>query len=195
MLLSPEQVHAVQEDVSHAVQPVLGSDFFLIDTVFEKEFGQWYLRLYLERTNGERISLDDCALLSQKFDEPLERCQTLKDLSYTLEVSSPGLFRTLKTSRELQFYQGREVSIQCKDKTIEGTLYSYDEMNQLLFVLPNTLDDSAINNPTEHLVTIPLLESGMVIHLNPKVDALDDVDNVESISPISDQEKDTKHHD
>jgi len=74
------------------------------------------LRVTIEGERG--ISLDDCAKVSRGLSEKLD----LEDFiphRYTLEVSSPGLDRSLKKPKDFLKFQGREVRIETKTP-IEG---------------------------------------------------------------------------
>ena len=41
------------------------NDLFLWDAEFVKEGRDWYLRLFIERTDGEYVSTDDCEMVSE----------------------------------------------------------------------------------------------------------------------------------
>lgn len=108
--LKPEQAQLIQQAVFQLVESQLDSRYFLVEVAFEKEAGYWYLRLYVDLKQGS-ISLSECESISRALDPVLETHPLLVDVAYNLEVSSPGLFRPLKSARELEFYQGEPVRV------------------------------------------------------------------------------------
>jgi ribosome maturation factor RimP len=167
--LLPAQIQQIESAVFALVEPLLDARFYLLNVTFEKDAGYWYLRIYLEGKDTP-VSLSDCETVSRQIDASLDALPALKDLSYSLEVSSPGVFRPLKTQREFDFYQGRPVRIetlQSKKKTKqappkssisgpEGVLKAYDINNQVL-----TLQQA--NGETVEVSLTP----EQVVYLNP----------------------------
>lgn len=142
--LTPEQIRQIQSAVFAVVEPQLDPRFYLLDVSFEKEAGYWYLRIYLEGKEAP-VSLSDCEQVSRQLDDSLDALSILEDLSYSMEISSPGVFRPLKTEREFSFYLGRPVRVETvqpekKKKRApvknaveaEGILKSYDADTQVL---------------------------------------------------------------
>jgi ribosome maturation factor RimP len=72
--------------------------FELVDVEFVVERGRNVLRLYIDTvppgTKERGVQVDDCALVSRVVGDLLDVEEALDD-RYTLEVSSPGLFRPL----------------------------------------------------------------------------------------------------
>lgn len=83
-------------------------NYDLVDVEYIKEFGSYYLRVYIDKTGG--VSLDDCQIMSEKISGFLDSKDLIID-SYYLEVSSPGLDRPLKSDKDLQRNIGKEVEI------------------------------------------------------------------------------------
>lgn len=113
------EIQEIQDAVFHTVEPLIPSEFFLLAADFEKEAGQWFLRIYLEG-NGFRISLSDCEAISRLIEGPLELLACLTPYSYSLEISSPGAFRELKTAREFHFFKGHSIALQLPDNNPSG---------------------------------------------------------------------------
>jgi ribosome maturation factor RimP len=114
--LTPEQVHAIQEQVYELAETIVSANYFVVDVEMVQENGRWYLRIYLDHPNpAVRITLDDCKDISEALEPMIdENVKELEDFSYNLEVSSPGLFRKLTKPREIQFYKGRRVELKLK---------------------------------------------------------------------------------
>ena len=71
----------------------------LVDIELRKESGQTILDVVIDRDGG--ISIDDCATLSRKISLALDVEDPIP-FKYLLEVGSPGIFRTLKTEKEIE---------------------------------------------------------------------------------------------
>ncbi len=100
----------------------------LWDVEFVKEGASYYLRVYIDKPEG--VGIDDCTDVSHAIDPVLDEADPI-DKSYFLEVSSPGLERSLK--RDWHFGQALGLSIKVKlykayngSKEIKGILKSFD---------------------------------------------------------------------
>ncbi|MFO1394273.1 MAG: ribosome maturation factor RimP [Steroidobacteraceae bacterium] len=67
------------------------------------------LRLYIDAPAG--ITLDDCERVSRAVSEVLDRDDPIAG-EYTLEVSSPGLERPLRTAAQFARYVGETVFVE-----------------------------------------------------------------------------------
>lgn len=98
------------------------------DVEYVKEGSEWYLRAYIDKEGG--VNIEDCENVSRAFSDALDENDFIKD-AYILEVSSPGLGRTLKKDRHLSKSIGQEVEIKTykpinKCKEFSGILKSFD---------------------------------------------------------------------
>lgn len=80
----------------------------VVDAEFKKEGGKQFLRMYIDKDGG--VGIDDCEVFSRAFSDELDIIDPI-ETEYTLEVSSPGVERKLKTEREFLHYIGREVDV------------------------------------------------------------------------------------
>ena len=80
----------------------------LVDIEYLRESRGWVLRLYLDKEGG--ITLDDCTRISEEVGRTLD-VEDVIETPYTLEVSSPGLARRLKTEKDFMKYQGSLVKV------------------------------------------------------------------------------------
>jgi ribosome maturation factor RimP len=71
--------------------------------------GNGFLRLYIDAPAG--ISLDDCERVSRAVSEVLDAEDPVPG-QYTLEVSSPGLERPLRTEAQFARYVGATVFVE-----------------------------------------------------------------------------------
>jgi len=103
-------VRLVTERVRSLTLPVVeGQGMELVDVVFRREAQGWVLRLLLDKPGG--VALEDCREVSEQLSDLLD-VEGVIDHPYTLEVSSPGLDRVLKTAQDFTRFAGRLARIQ-----------------------------------------------------------------------------------
>jgi len=103
----------------------------LWDVEYVSEGGQWYLRIYIDKADG--VSIDDCENVSRAVDPILDEIDPITS-SYTFEVSSAGLERTLKLPEHFQRFLGENVEVKLYkpldgSKLYVGTLSAYENGN------------------------------------------------------------------
>lgn len=101
----------------------------IYDVEYVKEGSDWYLRAYIDKPEG--VSIIDCEHVSRALSDALDAEDYIAD-AYILEVSSPGLGRTLKKDRHLEKSLGAEVEVRTykpidKQKEFAGILKAYDK--------------------------------------------------------------------
>ncbi|GAC1517001.1 MAG: ribosome maturation factor RimP [Gemmatimonadaceae bacterium] len=79
--------------------------------------------LRVERSDGESVTIEDCARASRALESRLEGSDLLP-ARYVLEVSSPGLERRLRHGADWRTYVGRQVTVlsDAVGGWIEGTI-------------------------------------------------------------------------
>lgn len=100
----------------------------IYDVEYVKEGSDFYLRAYIDKPEG--VNIIDCENVSRALSDALDKADFIPD-AYILEVSSPGLGRTLKKDKHLQKSIGQEVEIKLfkaidKCKEFSGVLESFD---------------------------------------------------------------------
>lgn len=108
----------------------------IYDVEYVKEGSDYYLRAYIDKPEG--VNILDCENVSRELSDALDREDFIPD-AYILEVSSPGLGRTLKKDKHLQKSIGEEVEVKLfkaidKQKEFVGILKSFDENNLTIAV-------------------------------------------------------------
>ena len=99
----------VIERVHRLVGPVfLSEGLELVEVEYRREARGWVLRLYVDKEGG--ITLDDCAQISREIGRNLD-VEDFIATPYILEVSSPGLTRSLKTEKDFMKYRDRLVKV------------------------------------------------------------------------------------
>lgn len=101
----------------------------LWDVRFLKEGASWYLRVFIDKPEG--ISIDDCTNVSHAIDPIIDEADPI-DVSYYLEVCSPGLERELVRREHFEAVLGQEIKVKLYKavdgaKEFIGTLEAVDE--------------------------------------------------------------------
>lgn len=100
---------AARDRLTALLEPVVEeAGYELVDLEYRKESNRWVLRLFIDQPGG--VDLDDCGLISQKVSEFLDGADPIGH-QYNLEVSSPGLNRTLRKDSDFLRFRGRMVSV------------------------------------------------------------------------------------
>ena len=68
------------------------------------------LDVRIDRRDGSKVSVDDCALVSRALEPELEASGLVRD-DYVLEVSSPGLERPLRSAADWRRFAGRSAKV------------------------------------------------------------------------------------
>ena len=111
----------VIESVKNLAKPLVTNlGYELVDVTYECVEGERYITVIIYNENG--ITFDDCKKVSKALDEPLDELNPTNDLSYSLNVSSLGLDRPIKTVRDFERYLNKDIEIYQNSKKIVGTL-------------------------------------------------------------------------
>ncbi len=85
------------------------------------------IEIIIKKTNGDDISLDDCALLNNPASDEIEN-SNLFNCSYVLEITSQGVSDELISERDFKTFKGFPVNVELnqkysKIKFMNGLLY------------------------------------------------------------------------
>ncbi len=111
----------VNETVRKEVEPILkGMGFSLVELAIARLKGGTRVGIVIYGPSG--VGVEDCSEVSRLLFPRLETIEGLSDVS--LEVSSPGIERALKSPGEYPIFQGRGIRILVEGETewIGGTL-------------------------------------------------------------------------
>ena len=124
-----ESYEAKAEELLAPIVEKMGIEIY--DVEYVKEGSEYYLRAYIDKEGG--VNINDCEAVSRAFSDVLDEADPIEE-AYVLEVSSPGLGRTLKKDRHLQKSIGQDVEVKLfkplegtKCKEFEGELIRFDE--------------------------------------------------------------------
>ena len=133
------------------VQPLLAKKcddlgFELFESRFFRAGSRSILRILLDSPNG--VTIADCEMVSRSLSDILDSEDFFKGRPYTLEVSSPGVDRPLKTARDFRRITGKEVTVHM-DPSFEGKL-------QFTGIIKECSDDTLFLDCENVKVDLPL---------------------------------------
>lgn len=110
-------------------EPVEALGLKLWDVRFVKEGASWYLRIFIDKEGG--VTIDDCTDVSHAVDQILDDADPI-DVSYYLEVCSPGLGRELRCEEHYKAFLGCEINVMLYKavngvKNYKGKLLEYSD--------------------------------------------------------------------
>jgi ribosome maturation factor RimP len=96
----------------------------LFDVQFLRDGQGWVLRVFVESETG--VTLEHCSLVSRELGRYLD-VEDLIDHAYSLEVSSPGLERPLRSTDDFRRYCGKKARVKVhnaidSEKVFEGVI-------------------------------------------------------------------------
>lgn len=103
-------MNALKDKITTVIEPLLAS---LGLRLWGLEFipaGRSILRIYIENSDGSDTGIDECSRASRLIGLTLD-VEDLIDSAYVLEVSTPGLERTLFNAAQLALYGGQVAEI------------------------------------------------------------------------------------
>ena len=85
------------------------------------------IEITIKKTNGDDISLNDCALFNTPASQEIENSNLL-NCSYVLEISSQGVSDELTSERDFKTFKGFPVNVELNQKNskmqfLNGLLY------------------------------------------------------------------------
>jgi len=134
----------VEKIFSLLSEPLKFAGFDLIDVNIVSLNKDKTIQLYIDSPNG--IQLDDCVNVNQ-ITKSIFVKKNQKYEDYVLEVSSPGIFRKLKTPDHFKTYTGKRIKVHLHKnieglRTVIGDLKKCDETT--ICILPDTIESDII---------------------------------------------------
>ena len=125
--MSAKKYEEIAENLVTPITESMGISVY--DVEYVKEGSDHYLRIYIDKPGG--VNINDCEAVSRAFSEKLDEADPIPD-AYIMEVSSPGLGRTLKKDRHFEKSIGEDVDIKLFEavegsKEHSGVLKSFDK--------------------------------------------------------------------
>ena len=120
----------LRERLIGLLEPALGRlGYELVELEYGAARARGTLRIFIDREGG--VGLDDCERVSREVSAQLDAADPIAG-AYTLEVSSPGFDRVLRTSAHFGRFVGQRVFVELKEpragrRRYTGTLLAVDE--------------------------------------------------------------------
>jgi ribosome maturation factor RimP len=135
------------EEFAGSLLPSMGLE--LVEVQFRREDQGWVLRIFIDSAEG--ITVDHCADVSREVSAYLD-VEDLIEQHYSLEVSSPGLERPLRSLADFERFAGRKARVKLRVpinglKVLEGViLQAIEEGVELVLE-----DESTVHVLFEHI--------------------------------------------
>ena len=119
----------IEEKVEQLIEKTINKlGYKLYDVEYAKEGKDYFLRIFIDKNEG--IDLNDCEKVNDAVNPILDAADYIKE-QYFLEISSPGIERTLRKDKHLKQNIGEKVEIKLfkpinKQKNIIGILKEYN---------------------------------------------------------------------
>jgi ribosome maturation factor RimP len=120
----------LRERLIGLIEPLLERlGYELVDLEYGPGRAHGTLRIFIDREGG--VGLEDCERVSREVSARLDADDPIPS-SYTLEVSSPGFDRVLRTSAHFGRFVGQRVFVELKEpragrRRYTGTLLAVEE--------------------------------------------------------------------
>ncbi len=111
-----EGIWTMRNELMRLLEPAVAAlHFELVDVEFARAGRGGVLRVFIDRDvrDGAAVTVDDCAGVSRAVSEVLDRADPIPG-QYTLEVSSPGADRVLRTPAHFERFVGERVFVELK---------------------------------------------------------------------------------
>jgi len=135
----------IAQIVWELAEPVAQSlSYRLWDVEYVKEGADWVLRITIDTDREDGIGIDDCEKMHYAIDPLLDEADPIEG-SYNLEVSSPGIERTLTRPEHYEMMMGTKVTARCftavnGSRIFTGTLAGADAEKIILETEAGTVE-------------------------------------------------------
>ena len=113
----------LEKKVYNILNPFFEEKKLLLVKIVHSEGKNSKLELYLDKLDG-KVSLDECALINREVSSLLDIEEIIKG-SYRLEVSSPGIDRSLTRLEDFSKYKNFRVKVVKNNSITNGELVGY----------------------------------------------------------------------
>lgn len=120
----------IEEKIENRISPIIEEiGYSLYDVQYAKEGKDYFLRIFIEKDNGD-IDLDDCEKVNNAITDVLDEEDYIKE-QYFLEVSSTGVEKMIRKERHLEENIGNIITVKLfkpvdGSKEFVGKLISFD---------------------------------------------------------------------
>lgn len=122
----------ISEKVEEFLAPIvdaLEENIEIVEVEFAKKYNGDNLTIFIDKPGG--VTIEDCELVHNTVDGPLDELDPTAGKPYTLNVSSPGIDRPIVTDKDFARNIGIEIEIKLfeainKKKMLVGTLIAFN---------------------------------------------------------------------
>ncbi|NOZ69150.1 MAG: ribosome maturation factor RimP [Deferribacteres bacterium] len=113
-------IEQTENKIREIIEPVISALGVELDDIeFKKMRGKALLRVFIEKEGG--VTIDDCEAVSREIEAVLDVEDPIP-CAYVLEVSSPGLDRPLRSTKDFRRFSGKTVRVVTRDP-VEGQTF------------------------------------------------------------------------
>lgn len=110
-----DMTHPLIPKILELARPVADDlDFEIVDATFHTNHNPPTLKISIRNRATEDTSLNDCEAMSLALEAILDQEDVIPD-AYVLEISSPGIAKTLTTDREFISFKGFPVVVNTRE--------------------------------------------------------------------------------
>jgi ribosome maturation factor RimP len=140
--MKEKTVDSLSFEIREKVESQLDSNTFALVDV---EYKNKAVTIYIYKKNG-KIDLEELATLNRNIHPILENISRLKD-GFSLEISSPGIYRKIKSRNEFNIFIDRNVKILTdEDKIVNGKIIGLLDEENLKILIDKEIFTITINN-------------------------------------------------
>lgn len=136
----------ISEKIEEFILPIidgLDKQIEIVNVEFAKKYNGDNLTVFIDKPGG--VTIEDCELVHNAIDEPLDTLDPTEGKPYTLNVSSPGIDRPIVTDKDFKRNIGSELEVNLyepinKKKTFVGTLVAFNAESIILEINGENLE-------------------------------------------------------
>ena len=106
--------------------PIKSEGYELLEIECKRSGASQTFQLIIDSNNG--IGIDDCVAVNQVVQEVMDSEDPISE-AYTIEVSSPGIFRKLKTAEHYKTFTGQRINVRLQQK-IQGVKNAVGQLEE-----------------------------------------------------------------
>lgn len=136
----------ISEKVEEFITPIiegLNNQIEIVEVEFAKKHNGDNLTIFIDKPNG--VTIEDCELVHNAIDEPLDTLDPTDGKPYTLNVSSPGIDRPIVSDKDFARNINEELELNLfepiqKKKTLVGKLVAFNKESIILEINSENLE-------------------------------------------------------
>lgn len=136
----------ISEKIEEFILPIidgLDKQIEIVNVEFAKKYNGDNLTVFIDKPGG--VTIEDCELVHNAIDEPLDTLDPTEGKPYTLNVSSPGIDRPIVTDKDFKRNIGSELEVNLyepinKKKTFVGVLVAFNAESIILEINGENLE-------------------------------------------------------